>query len=258
MSRNGIILLVLLCAVAAGIIVLSKKRSAGGADTVQTTTPTEAPVATTPTPVEPRPGVPAGREPVTQPAPGPNTPATTVDAGVGRTTVAARNATTPAPGTQRPATPLPNINLANTNELPLVKPLPEMEKDYASATNRDTRLDLMMDIAETPSADAVRTLTRLFELETDPDLKVDLLDSLLGIEGFKEEKLIMLTMGARQGLPAEVRQSAIDGLIDLEDPRVVPILNGLLNDPDPEIREGAQDALEMIQAQPAPTVKLIK
>ena len=60
----------------------------------------------------------------------------------------------------------------------------------------------------------------------------------------------MLTMGARQGLPNEVRQSAIDGLIDLDDQRVIPVLNGLLNDPDEEIREGAKDALEMIQSQP--------
>jgi HEAT repeat protein len=131
------------------------------------------------------------------------------------------------------------------------KPLPVLEKDYLTSTNRDARLDIMMDIAENSSAETVKTLTRLFEAETDPDLKIDLLDSLLGIEGFVDEKLIMLTMGARQGLPNEIRQSAIDGLIDLDDRRVIPVLNGLLNDPDEEIREGAKDALEMIQSQPA-------
>jgi len=154
---------------------------------------------------------------------------------------------------------MPPINRGPTNDVPEVKPLPVLEKDYASATNRDARLDIMMDIAETPGAEAVRALTRLFEVETDGDLKVDLLDSLLGIDGFKEEKLIMLTMGARQGLPQEVRQSAIDGLIDLDYSRVIPVLNGLLNDSDPEIREGAQDALEMLQsAQAQPAVKLVK
>jgi HEAT repeat protein len=159
----------------------------------------------------------------------------------GRSTVAARTTT--------------SIITAITNvvpELPFeVKPLPVLEKDYLTTTNRDTRLDVMMDIAETSSAETVKALTRLFEAETDPDLKVDLLDSLLGIEGFNDEKLIMLTMGARQGLPNEVRQSAIDGLIDLDDQRVIPVLNGLLNDPDEEIRESAKDALEMIQSQPA-------
>lgn len=131
-----------------------------------------------------------------------------------------------------------------------VKPLPVLEKNYLATTNHDDRLDAMMDIADQSSADAVKTLTRLFEAETDPDLKVDLIDSLLGIDGFKEEKLMMLTLASRQGLPKEVRQSAIDGLIDLDDQRTVPILNGLLNDPSEEIREAAQDALEMISAEP--------
>jgi len=36
---------------------------------------------------------------------------------------------------------------------------------------------------------------------------------------------------------------------------VIPVLNGLLNDPDEEIREGAKDALEMLQSQPAVKLK---
>jgi hypothetical protein len=145
-----------------------------------------------------------------------------------------------------------------TNDAPGIleaKPLPVMEKEYVATTNRDTRLDIMMDIAEWPGADGVRALARLFEVETDPDLKVDLLDSLLGIEGQVEEKLKMLTLGTQKGLPTDVRQSAIDGLIDLDDQRVIPVLNGLLNDPDEEIREGAKDALEMLQSKPAVKLK---
>jgi HEAT repeat protein len=128
------------------------------------------------------------------------------------------------------------------------KTLPEMEKAYLSTTNRDSRLDLMMDISEVPTADSVKTLTRLFEAEADPDMKVDLIDSLLGIDGFKDEKLIMLTLAIRQGLPNDVRESAIDGLIDLEDRRGIALLNGLLNDPDAQIRQSAQDAIELLQA----------
>jgi hypothetical protein len=149
-------------------------------------------------------------------------------------------------------------NSAITNLLadPPAKTLPQLERDYTSTTNRDTRLDVMMDVAEAGNADAVRTLTRLFDAETDPELKVDLLDSLLGIEGFKDEKLIMLTLGVRQGLPQDVRQSAIDGLIDLEDNRSIALLNGLLNDPDPEIRQSAQDAIEILQTPPTQIPKL--
>ena len=149
-----------------------------------------------------------------------------------------------------------DASITNLLDDPPMKPLPELERDYASTTNRDTRLDVMMDIAEAGTAESVKSLTRLFDLETDPDLKVDLLDSLLGIEGFKDEKLIMLTLGVRQGLPSDVRQSAIDGLIDLEDTRSIALLNGLVNDPDPEIRQSAQDAIEILQTPPAQIPKL--
>jgi HEAT repeat protein len=70
-----------------------------------------------------------------------------------------------------------------------------------------------------------------------------------------EETLAMLKLGTEKGLPTEVRQSAIDGLIDLEDQRVIPILNGLLNDPDEDIRDGAKDALEMLQTTPKTVLK---
>jgi HEAT repeat protein len=237
-------MLVVLTAGIAGLIVFSKLRSR----------PEARVVATPPT----EPAVPVGKK-----APPANASAESVPpapaARQGQATTA-----TPAPGTgampstqQARITPLisvpPSILAAPTNEPAEfeLKPLPVLEKDYTATTNRDQRLDIMMDIAETPGAEAVKALTRLFEVETDLDLKVDLLDSLLGIEGFKDDKLIMLTLGARQGLPSEVRQSAIDGLIDLDDQRVIPILNGLLNDPDAEIREAAKDAIEMLQSQPA-------
>jgi hypothetical protein len=239
MSRNLVILLVVLSAGIAGLITFSKLRSkddASPSPAAANTRPAvpESPSFTAAPPSVPRHAVDATTGVRTVAVPGP--------AGnhQGRTTTAIRS-TTP-------------LIVAITNTVGDVtfetKPLPVLEKDYTATTNRDARLDIMMDIAENSSAETVKTLTRLFEAETDPDLKIDLLDSLLGIEGFPDEKLIMLTMGSRQGLASEIRQSAIDGLIDLDDRRVIPVLNGLLNDPDEEIREGARDALEMLQAQP--------
>jgi hypothetical protein len=232
MSRNTVIVLVVLCVGVGVLIAFSKKRSGTGAQSsqvaqntdVQPATPAGNPITPGSQTGNPPPDTTATTRPGTEqvtPTPG--------NATVGRSTVATvgtpGNPTAHMPWTNRPGITPPAISRADTNDLPEVRPLPVLEKDYASATNRDSRLDIMMDIAETPGAESVRALTRLFEIETDGDLKVDLLDSLLGMEGFKEEKLIMLTMGARQGLPQEVRQSAIDGLIDLDDPRVFPVLN---------------------------------
>ncbi len=241
MSRNLVILLVVMCAAVAGLIVFSNMRPrpdqhpavSGPVDP----TPTAMGTQTTPTvpPVTDRPPVAVTTHtqiPVVKPL------VSQIQTGF-----VARTTTIPVPTITNDAAP------------PETKSLPVLEKEYATTTNRDTRLDLMMDIADAPGPEAVRTLTRLFELETDADLKVDLLDSLLGIEGQVEEKLKMLTLGTQKGLPTDVRQSAIDGLIDLDDQRVIPVLNGLLNDPDEEVREGAKDALEMLQSKPAVKLK---
>ena len=253
MSRNTVILLVALCGAIAGLIIFSKLRSGSAANTAQPVASqpaTETPTVAAPTrannnasPLRP------GRTTTPTPVVENQTPVAAVSSSAntqGLNAIAAANPNVPHSNLVAQALkPLTEKDLA-----PETKPLPVLEKDYAATTNRDERLDIMMDIAEMPGPESVKALTRLFEAEKDTDLKVDLLDSLLGIEGFKEEKLIMLTMGARQGLPTEVRQSAIDGLIDLDDARVIPVLNGLLNDPEEEIREGAKDALEMIQSQP--------
>ena len=235
MSRNLVILLVVMCAAVAGLLIFPKLRTAGDQHTEPTTIVDTTPVPTPPTP-------PAGNggatvvhtPPVSFP---PVTPPVTEV----RTGIVARV----------PLVPVMTYEV----EVPDTKPLAVLEKEYAATTNRDERLDAMMDISEQPGPEAVRALARLFQFETDTDLKVDLLDSLLGIEGQVEEKLKMLTLGTAKGLPGEVRQSAIDGLIDLDDPRVIPVLNGLLNDPDEEIRDSAKDALEMLQSQPAVKLK---
>lgn len=248
MSRNLLIVLVVLCAGIAGLIIFSGNKSGTTLHPIVTTPPTDGAAGTPGTAAHPVP-------PPVAPVAGNNgtilTPGTT-----GQPTVVA-----PAPAvlqtglvarTMPGGTPVPAVNPL---DMPDTKPLPVLEKDYLANTNREDRLDLMMDITDWPGPETVKVLTRLFQAETDPELRVDLLDSLLSIDGSVEEKLAMLTLGAAKGQPTEVRQSAIDGLIDLEDKRVIPILNGLLNDPDEEIREGAKDALEMLQTATPTTLK---
>jgi hypothetical protein len=235
MSRGVIIFIVVLCGVLAALLFMPKPKPS----------PVTAPAAveTGPAPERTAPAIKPGV--ATAPAPAPATPVAAPMSGVTQRVVASRTA------------PVVTNDPSITNLLadPGVKPLPVLERDYLATTNRDTRLDLMMDITETPTSESVKALARLFQAETDTDLKVDLIDSLLGIDGFRDEKLAMLSLAVKAGLPKEVRESAIDGLIDLEDTRSISLLNGLLNDPDPEIRESAQDAIELLQT-PAATPKL--
>ena len=208
MSRNLLIVLVVLCAGIAGLIIFSGTKST----TVQPVTAPDT-TAVTPAPT-PTPGT------AVTPAPTPVTPV-------------AGNSTAVTPGTPTVVTPGATavlqtgmvaklhsgtlVPIPNPLDMPETKPLPELEKNYLATTNREDRLDLMMDITDWPGPETVKALTRLFQAETDPELRVDLLDSLLSIEGSVEEKLAMLKLGTEKGLPTEVRQSAIDGLIDLED-----------------------------------------
>jgi hypothetical protein len=246
MSRNLLIVLVVLCAGIAGLILFSGKKSelphadpthAAAPETATTTPAPNAPgTAARPAPAVPfvanngtvvQPGT-SGQPPVVAPA----------SAGASQTGLVV---TMPSKA---------QIPVVNPLEMPDTKPLPVLEKEYLANTNREDRLDRIMDITDWPGPETVKVLTRLFQAESDPELRVDLLDSLLSIEGSVDEKLSMLALATAKGQPTEVRQSAIDGLIDLEDPRVIPILNGLLNDPDEEIREGAKDAIEMLQTPP--------
>ena len=261
MSKNTLILMVVLCAGVAGLIGFSKSRSGNTALLPGSTDSTPA-VAPNTTPEGTAPGQPSivtgGNSTAPAPSQGSAVPSATIGQNPQPNTANAKPGLGPkmAAGTpgQTLIPPPPKEKPEDKDDVPVVKPLPVLESNYAATTNRDTRLDIMMDIAETPGAETVRTLARLLEAETDTDLKVDLIDSLLGIEGHTDEKLAMLTQGARSGLPKEVRLSAVDGLIELNDPRTVAVFNGMLNDPDEEIREAAKDALEMIQA--APPVQL--
>ena len=228
----------------AALIVLPKFRSHDSGQSVQTE-PVQ-PAAATPT--SPSLGISEAATPTT-PHQG-TTPQAAVTTSHGVTSTA----TSPAPAMQQ-VTRIPQppgqgtivISGAEPDPDAAPKPLPVLEKNYLATTNQEERLDILMDIADTPSAESIKTLARLFSVESDPELKIDLLDSLLAIDGFKEEKLDMLKLGVRPGLPIEVRQSAIDGLIDLDDPRVIAVFNGLLNDPEEDVREAAKDALEMLQ-----------
>jgi hypothetical protein len=247
MSRNLLIVLVVLCAGIAGLIIFSGTKS-----------PVVHPVPTPDTAaVTPAPTTPGGVNPAPSPTPNaPNNQTVLTPGTTGQPTVV-RPGTTAVLQTGMVAR-FPSgveVPIPNPLDAPETKPLPDLEKSYLATTNREDRLDLMMDITDWPGPETVKTLTRLFQSETDPELRVDLLDSLLSIEGSVEEKLAMLKLGTEKGLPTEVRQSAIDGLIDLEDQRVIPILNGLLNDPDEDIRDGAKDALEMLQTTPKTVLK---
>lgn len=233
MSKSTLALIALLTVGIVGYLVYSRTRSATpllveGGD--------PAPTVTSPGPA--RPPTPRLSKPITPPAP----------AGVGS------NALTMSPSTGTSTPPRQTVFV--TPEI--VSPAPEvptnavamllaMEQKYRASGDEDQRMDLVAEMSEIQSAESIRTMARIFAVEMNADLKVDILDALQLVEGFKEEKMAFLKSVLQPGQSDEVREAAIDSLIDLEDPSAIALLEPLLRDPSEAIRESARDAIEILK-----------
>lgn len=123
-----------------------------------------------------------------------------------------------------------------------------LEKDYLGAKSQEGRMDVVNSLGEIVSGETIKSLARLFEQEKDKDLQVHLVDALQSIAGFKEEKLAFLAACIKPALDRDVRQAAIDGLIDLEDRRSIRVLQTLLNDLDDTIVQSAKSAIIILES----------
>jgi hypothetical protein len=118
---------------------------------------------------------------------------------------------------------------------------------YRSAKAFDDRFELAVRLGETRTSEAVKVLEQLFREEPDKDLRVELINALMGFNHCKDERLRFLKLGLGSDQPAEVREAAIDGLVDLEDARALPLLQGLFNDPDQKISSLARQSHELAE-----------
>lgn len=153
----------------------------------------------------------------------------------------------PAPAEPQPPRPMP----APVTEIPqpgeLAQRVFRLESQYQATADFSKRVEILYNLSMVETPEAADALSRMFLTETDKDLKIELVNALMDVEGETDRKLTLLTAAIQPGQPKEVREEAIDLFIDLEDPRGIQILQGLLADPDPEIREAAQDSIEMLQ-----------
>ena len=122
-----------------------------------------------------------------------------------------------------------------------------LEKDYMATTDFAGKIEMLYKISDLATGNAVDTLSRLFFQEKDADMKIQIIDAIGDIEGFKEKKLALLTSAVKTDQPQDVRESAINTLGDIEDARAIPILQSLLNDPDEDIRTNAEDTMKLLQ-----------
>ena len=129
----------------------------------------------------------------------------------------------------------------------LVAQVRQAESDYHNTPDFQKRVVILYNLSSVESPETIDAVGRLFLNEQDKELKIELLNSLTDIEGENDKKLTILSAAIRADQPKDVRSEAIDGMTNMEDKRAIQVLQGLLNDPDQEIREAAQDAIEQLQ-----------
>ena len=120
-------------------------------------------------------------------------------------------------------------------------------KVYESTNDYNTRVDAIYRISDLNTAEAIATLGAIFQKEKEVDLKVEVVDSLFDFDGLDDQKVAILAAAAAPNQEQEVREAAIEALTDVEPRKAMPIVQGLVNDSNAEIRDAAKDALEQLQ-----------
>ena len=133
----------------------------------------------------------------------------------------------------------------------------KLESDYQNAQDFQKRVVILYDLSSTESPGTIDAIARLFLNEKDQELKVELINSLMDIDGQKDKKLAILSSAVRSDQPKDVRLEAIDGMANVEDRRAIQILQAFANDSDEEVRDAVKDTIEQLQTvttqpQPAP------
>jgi hypothetical protein len=122
-----------------------------------------------------------------------------------------------------------------------------LTREFQAAASFDDRFDAALRIGALGTAEAITTLEQLFRQEKDQELRVELINALIGCSGFKTERLRFLKLGVDRDQPAEVREAAIDGLVDLQDASALPVLEALFTDPDAAVAALARQSHELLR-----------
>ncbi len=123
-----------------------------------------------------------------------------------------------------------------------------LQGQYRAAREFDDRFEAALRLGQVGTPEAVVALEDLFRNEPVKELRVELINALIGISGCKEERLRLLKLGVAADQPFEVREAALDGLVDLEDARALALLKGLSDDPDEKVRALARQNRDLLDS----------
>jgi len=157
---------------------------------------------------------------------------------------------TPSPAeSPRPSASANEDNNASADEN---EPSPQaLLQKYLSTTDSDERSDIISQLGDLDSTAALQTISQLFQSEQSAELRVQILSTAADMgdddeQPVKDQKLILYTRALTSGQPDDVRETAADSLETLDDARALPLWQQLTKDPDEDIRDSAQAAVERL------------
>ncbi len=166
-----------------------------------------------------------------------------------------------SPAAQPPATPEPlpasiptpvSVIVSRPASPPLDNaPDPRgLEQRYALASSTpELRQEIIQQLGEIGSAQAVIVLSRLFQREKREELQMAILGTIGGMENDNvlEDKLAFLARAVTPVHSRLLREVAINTLGDIDDPRVIALLRSLRSDDDAQIRTFATELLRDLE-----------
>lgn len=108
------------------------------------------------------------------------------------------------------------------------------------------RAEIVGELWELATPEAVEILRQRFFIEPDVDVKADIVAGLVDEQKpqTREVRFGILAAALAPTQSIEVRETAVSMLVEFDDVRAVALLQNLLSDPNEEIREAAREAIE--------------
>lgn len=170
---------------------------------------------------------------------------------VEQATTPSRLENTPGPAaTPAPAGETPLQQSPATSDVASAETMISLQQKFLSTSDPLERENIIEQLSDLDTNEAMDMIANLFQLEREDDLKVDMIETIEEMQVENTRKIPIFAAAIQSNQPPSVRIAGIDALTDLKEPAAIQLLQSLLHDPDTNIRNAAQEALQSPTATP--------
>lgn len=152
---------------------------------------------------------------------------------------------------RQPPSPTPRAKAVPPSTVATVAPrksAAELVRYYLYSRDASERRRTLYVLQDMPGNEALPAVERLLQAEREPELRVELLESLDVWDGNADVKVRVLERELLDDpRPGAVYDAALDALMNLRDPAALPLWWQLLDDPRDQVRAVARDAIARLE-----------